>query len=217
MPKIGKQKGGDDPGTSTALPPGEYGVAWTSFTRRQSKRTGKDYLRVGLSVTDGRHKGSRFFTVFSCDLSKGGTVQKWRLLLDCLYPDDDAVEFEIGDSAEGTADEGDRQIAQFIKGRPFRVKLSRKEVNGYENNEIDRFVFPRMVSPAQREAMDEWRKNWLAKRGDHGAPPEDAPPADDWRGDSPPPDEDPYEDPTRGMGRAPDFGSGELDDDDIPF
>lgn len=197
MPRMGP---GDGSGGNQAsnVPAGSYLLALVWFRRKRNKEGTADYLSCKYEVLAGPLKGSAFFSAISVDVSKAGTVTRWQIWMRVLELEE---EFEIGDSAEGTDGEGDREISRLFQGKPFGAEVDRKTENGYVNNGIARYLFASRWLQGWDEAAEQWNERQSA-RGN----PEDA--------DDPDPDYVPSASSEVGLVGSP----GDWDeDDDIPF
>lgn len=162
------------------IPANIYILGLTWFNRRQAKTSGKDYLSVKVEVASGPQKGSGFFTAMSLDLSKAGAVKRWQLLCEALGIEE---QFELGDSHEGTAEEGDENIRRLFVGRAFKAEVGVSKNGQYVNNEIKSYAYPRQYTDKDREAIAAWEAEWKAKKDDFGAPDDMPPDAGDDRFD----------------------------------
>lgn len=206
MPRLGPGSGGGGGGDSAgSVPAGEYIVALKSFKRQVGKTSGQDFLRCRWVICAGPLEGKSFFSNMSCDLSKEGTVNRWRILMEAC---DVTEEFEIGSTREGTGDEGDQNIRELFRNIPIKVTLKVEKNGNYENHDIQMIHYVRSWTDADKAAMDKW----LDAQDNAGQPdrPEDS---GGGGGMAPPVEEDDYG-PVGGGTKAGGYAGG---DDDIPF
>jgi hypothetical protein len=173
-----------------SIPGGDYLIALRSFERKSSKK-GTDYLKCKWVVCGGKLLWKSFFSGMSCNLAVDGTCLRWQLLCEACEVTDP---FELGSFAEGTNEEGDRDITRLFVGRPFAARI-RRTINGqYTNNDIERFL---LGPDSERfEALKAtWFEEHLPKMLTRGSPEESVVAADADAGAS--------------------FGAAE--DDDFPF
>lgn len=169
----------DRPPADEAFPAGVFilGIVW--FKRKQGKKSGKDYLSVRVKSCSGPNKGNSFFTTMNVDLSKTGTVQRWNVLCEVLGIEET---FEIGNTKEGNADEGDANFRRLFLGRAFKCEVDvQKSVQNsvqnsvqksvqYTNNGIKYFTYPRDYTDADQNVIAEWERAWKEKGDDFGDP-----------------------------------------------
>jgi hypothetical protein len=171
-------------------------IVW--IQRRTGKSSGNDYLRCKLEVCGGPLAGTQFFSNWSCDLSKDGTVRRWQVLMESAGVSE---EFELGSTAEGTADEGNRNIRRLFYGKPFKAKVKKENNGQYQNNDLEMVLYPSSWTERDHEWAREWRTEWEANSSGSAAP-EDA-------ASAPPDDDAPVE--------VDQFDSYDAADDDDPF
>jgi hypothetical protein len=202
MPKIGPQSaGGEQTGSgqrAEVVAPGVYVIAMDRFTRKLG-RSGADYLNAKWEICAGRNAGKRFFAILGLDFSKPGTVTRWQILLEAVGVEE---EIELGSSAEGTAREGDRNIARLVRGRAFVAEIDKTVEGQYTNNGIKQVEFPRKWTADQRQAVEEWNE-----RQQQRADPED------YAGEPPGPG---YGDPEDPAADEDDFGPLDYEDEPAP-
>ena len=194
MPKLGPGTGGGGEGNgprAVVVPPNDYVIALRWFQRKRAKESGKDYLSGRWEICGGPNEGKQFFANLSLDLSKKGTVTRWQILIEALGIEET---FELGDSDEGTAREGDRNIARLFKNKPFAAEVDKTRDGQYDNNGLKQIHFLRKYTPEWLAICDVWRDK-LAEEGD----------PEDYAGD--PPDSEPD---NMGMGEE-DFGPTDYD------
>ena len=182
--------GGSDGGGDQALPAGEYLLAMVWF-RRQTGRSGNVYLRCRFVVAAGPLQGRGFFCAWSLDASKPGCRKRWELWMEQVGCD---VEVDLDDDAD---------IAKHFKGRAFKAVVKLTQRGMYQNNDIDRLVYPRLYSDADRHDVEAWAESW-GQRGWESRDPSDPGPQDT---DAPSDRSEPQWSP----------GSGFADDDEPPF
>lgn len=169
MPKMNPNAApdyGDDPKT---VPAGRYGLALVWFQRRP-KKAGGEYLSVKYEITDGPMKGRSFFSMMGLNLSQNGTVVRWNLMCEVCGVDE---EFEIGDTDEGTADEGDQNIARLFRNKPFRGEVVVEQNGDYTNNTVKRIIKPDSWTAEEKRLMAVWETEQAEARDDFGVPDEE--------------------------------------------
>lgn len=206
MPKLGPGGGGGG-GGNDGIPAGDYIIALRSFKRQKGKTSGKEYLRCRWVVCAGRLEGKSFFSNMSLDLSKEGTVNRWRILMEACGVDE---EIELGSAKERNADEGDSNIREHFLNKPFKATV-KTELNGnYTNNDIQMIHYVRTWTQEDKDDMDRWLDKLEGYQDDDGGgdEPSSAPsggqPDNGWGPDN-------YDAPETKVGGT--VG----DDDDIPF
>lgn len=170
MPKFNPNDNTGGGGEATNVPAGRYGLALVWFTRRQPKSGGHEYLSVKYEITDGPMKGKSFFSMMGLDMTKSGARVRWSLMCDVCGVTE---EFELGLTAEGTAQEGDENIARLFKNKPFRGEVSLEKNNGYTNNTVARIVKAENWTTEEKRMMAEWETEQAEARDDFGMPPDD--------------------------------------------
>ena len=163
MPKLkpGSSGGGD----TTVIPGGEYLLALVSFSRKQSKSSDSEYLRCKFEVCAGAHKGARFWSTMFLSLDKPGTVMRWNILMESCGVQE---EFEVGSIREGNQAEGDANIRSLFVGKPFKAQVTRERSGEYENNDLEKLIFPRNWTEHDRSLMGEWQTEYLNRADDSG-------------------------------------------------
>lgn len=216
MPRLGPSGGGGD--EKPEIPAGEYIIALRSFRRKVGKNSGQDYLNCRWVICAGPLEGKVFYSSMSLDLSKEGAVNRLRIWMEACGVKD---EFEIGSTAEQTAQEGDQNIRELFVGQPFVVTVKVERNGQYTNHDIEKIHYVRLWTDHQKAAMD----IWLEAQQNAGQPerPENDSgggrgrgPEDDWTGGgggaAAPPEED-----YGPVGGGTTTGGFAGSDDDIPF
>lgn len=185
MPKLTPDQntndgGGGGGGQQRAVPGGDYVLGFIWHKRREAK-TGKDFFSFTTQVCSGPFKGRKVYLGMSGDLSRNGTVRRWQILMDCCGVGE---EFELGSYREGNTKEGDRNIRTHFYGKTFKARLKRERDGQYENNDIESFVFRNRWTDEDRDAMAEWRHEWLEEQAKRQKPEDSAnvPRGDDFEG-----------------------------------
>jgi hypothetical protein len=152
MPRLGPggASGGDN---ANEIPAGEYIIALKSFKRAKAKSSGNEYLRCTWVICAGPLEGKRFYSNVSLDLSKEGSVNRWRIWMEACGVED---EFELGSTDEGTQAEGDRNIRELFVGQPFVATIKVERNGQYTNHDIDRIHYVRLWTQEHKDAMDRW-------------------------------------------------------------
>lgn len=171
MPKFDPKDNAGSGSNAEIVPAGRYGLALVWFTRRTS-RAGTDYLSVKYEITDGPMKGKSFFSMIGLDLSQNGTRVRWSLLCQVCGVQE---EFELGSSNDGTAAEGDENIARLFKFKPFRGEVTVEKNGEYTNNTVARIIKSENWTRQERDLMAQWETEQAEARDDFGMPPDDAP------------------------------------------
>lgn len=154
MPKLGPSGGGSGGGgSSEAVPAGEYIIALKSFKRAVGRDSGKEYLRCRWVVCAGPLEGKSFWSNVSCNFSTEGTVNRWRIWMEACGVDQ---EFEVGSIKEGTEAEGDRNIRELFKNKPFKVTVKVEKSGQYINNDIQMIHYVRSWTEEDKRQMDLW-------------------------------------------------------------
>jgi hypothetical protein len=191
--------------------PGRYVISLAGFSRKISKAE-QDYLSGRWKVHSGGPAGKQFWANVSMDFSKNGTVVRWQMLIEAMGIEE---EIELGSSAEGTAREGDRNIAKHMRGRAFVAVVEKTRDGQYWNNGIQKVIPERSWTDAERDLVDE-----LDNAREQQAEPEDyagEPPSGGRGGEQDPDPQDDfgpedYGDAPQGGGRAAPIGPAEDDD-----
>jgi hypothetical protein len=170
MPKFNPKENTGGGSQAENVPAGRYGIALVWFTRRQPKSGGHEYLSVKYEITDGPMKGKSFFSMLGLDMSKSGARVRWSLMCEVCEVQE---EFELGSTAEGTASEGDENIARLFKNKPFRAEVSLEKSNGYTNNTVARIVKAQNWTAEEKRLMAEWETEQAEARNDFGMPPDE--------------------------------------------
>lgn len=209
MPKLGPGDGGGGSGGSESVPAGEYIIALKSFQRKVSQNK-NEYLRCRWVICAGPLEGKAFWTNVSCNFSTEGTVSRWRIWMEACGVDQ---EFEVGSIKEGTQSEGDQNIRELFRNKPFKVTVKVEKNGNYTNNDIQMIHYVRSWTQADKDAMDVWL-DALDKAGQPGGPQDDdgGAPAGGSTGDGFASDEQDYGPPGGGT-----KSGGFAGDDDIPF
>lgn len=203
MPRLGPGSGGG--GESETLPAMRTILALRSFKRQTAKGSGNEYLRCRWEVCTGKFERKAFFSNMSLDLSKEGTVNRWRILMEACGVDE---EFELGSRKEGTEGEGDENIRRLFLKRPF-VATIKVEINGqYRNNDIELIHYKRTWTAEEVEEIE----RWLDAQENAGQP---AP--SEGTDDTPPGPSDRWDDDPEPLPIGKPGGFAGEGDDDIPF
>lgn len=155
MPRIGGRPADQQQGTgqrAELVPPGRYVISLASFNRRQAKNAPTDYLNGKWTVHTAPIDGRQFWAMLNMDFSKNGTVVRWQMLIEAIGIEE---EFEIGASSEGTAREGDRNIARLIRHQPFVALIDKTRDGQYWNNGIQQIIPQRQWTDAEVELVND--------------------------------------------------------------
>jgi hypothetical protein len=166
MPRLGPNSGGKGGGRrkeARVVPPGDYLLAMRWFQRRRAKDNTKDYLSAKFEVVAGRLKGESFFAMIQLNLAKQGNVTRWQIWQEAVG---NKEEFELGDSGEGTDDEGDANIRRIFLHKPFAAEVVTDTQGRYTNNAIKLFHFRRKWKPQ----WETWAQEFLAAQAARGNP-----------------------------------------------
>lgn len=195
MPKLGPSSGGGTGGGSEGVPAGEYIIALKSFQRKVSQTSRNEYLRCRWVVCAGPLEGKSFFSNVSCNFSTEGTVSRWRIWMEACGVEE---EFEVGSIREGTQSEGDQNIRDLFRNKPFKVTVKVEKNGNYVNNDIQMIHYVRSWTEEDKRQMDLWL-DALEKAGQPSGSPQD-----DDGGDSAP----------HGGGGGGDFAGGGFAEDE---
>jgi len=170
MPKLdpNEQGGGEE---REVHPAGRYGLAIVWFKRKRPKDPKKkEYLSIKVEITQGSRKGKTFYTMMSVDTSKSGCVTRWRLLAKACGV---TRTFELGSYDEGTADQGDSEIAELFLRKPFVGIVNVEQSGQYRNNSISEIVKPEELTKEEVLENKVWATETAEDNEDFGPPPDD--------------------------------------------
>lgn len=192
--------GGGDEG----VPAGDYLIILHGFTRKNSQKSGKPFLRGRFQVIHGRLKGKSFFDTISLDIDNAGSLGRLSLLSESVGQRD---AFDLDSDAE---------CRDAFCNKPFKARINREVSGQYTNNGIARYLI-KETTDSDRAVIETWLLEKAEKDQFGGGGNRDGMDANglpDEHGDPPPPDDsdNPYE--RRGGGRN---GYGGRGNDDIPF
>ncbi len=167
MPEVDPNRRGDGDADET-LPPGEYLLAMTWFDHKQGNRG--PYLRACFTVIAGPMKGRKFFSNMGVDATRHGTHNRWQIYAEHVGCTDRFDTEKSGD------------IAKHFKGRGFKGRVKREHRQGRTYNDLEQFVYKRLLSEEENAIVAEWWTNWSARKneapsrgGDPGPQDGDAP------------------------------------------
>ena len=107
------------------VPPGVYLVKLEEFTRKQSEKSGKDYLNIKLRIIDGDHKDSIIYDM--CSLSENALWRLGNLCLSMGVQD----QFDI---------EHDSEVKRMLVGKVGKCKTKYEDYNGQKNTRVAQWM-----------------------------------------------------------------------------
>lgn len=159
---------------------GRYVLGFEDFERKEGKaKPYVGFLRFKIRIIKPDGKPSRSFRdIWSLLFDIKGdrnrekqvkfNIVRWQILAEVL----ELEPFEIGDNAEGTEAEGDRNVRKYLLGRAFVGEVDRRESGGYINNSVKRMIYPKDWTDAECEAVAAWESNYaLAQQQKDDEPP----------------------------------------------
>lgn len=146
---------------NSPLPAGRYLLVIETIEQREGKTSKRPYLNARYRVISGPLKGRTFFATIGVDIHHpqyGGTTAG-RLSAMCVALRS-TEPVELGNV---------NTLVRAWCNRPFKAEVSQKQMGQYVNNDIRKYAIDEKdVAASERQVMDEWRAEYLAKAGFDG-------------------------------------------------